>query len=128
MSRYGYTEESQNRIEEINRQVADIQTQSTVLLPYLSEELSNSIFELSNQDVRGALAEGVVSQSSAVPSFPPLPGGGGGGGLPGADIDINRDTDREQESNADYQSLPPKREKKENILQKQVSLRYISLL
>lgn len=107
--RYGYTEESQNKIQDIDRQLSAFQTQSASFAPHLSEKLERSLIVLSNEDVREAMM-GTSLQS--ITTFPPLPG----------DTN-NKDAEKALDTNSriDHKkSVPERKEKKENVLQKQV--------
>lgn len=89
--RYGHTDKSEQRIQEIDRELSALQAQSCSLGSQMSEDLTRKISALSCQDLRGSEA--------GFSAFPPLPGET----VAAQKIDISN-----------------KKAKKENILQKQV--------
>lgn len=112
--RYGYTEESQNRIQEIDRQLSTIQTQSVSLEPYLSKHLSSQslVSSLSDEDVRVAMID---TSQSVVTSFPPVPGHTKASEeAHTTSADANSHIEKSKDASA-------KKEKQENVLQKQVT-------
>jgi hypothetical protein len=98
--RYGYTEDSHKRIQDIDRELADIQSKSLPLGSHISEEVSSSIYSLCDEDLRNSMGNET--------RFPPLPGEGLRSSAQKEDADINSPDKK------------VRKEKKENILQKQV--------